>query len=197
MIELLENLYRQHRQGLFTLALSIVRSPDLAEDAIQNAFTKLFHRVGVDSELPTKKNMANREFENRDCETRDWTAQEAALKNGNAVAYVFRAVRNSAIDLHRADTRKRNLGESLFAEFRSGDAVDGPPERLLTKERDELLKQAIDKLPEKDREAVILKLFAGLTFEQAGQVAVASPKTIASRYRRALEKLENQLKGQI
>jgi RNA polymerase sigma-70 factor (ECF subfamily) len=68
---------------------------------------------------------------------------------------------------------------------------------LLTRERDELLKEALNQLPDTDREAVVLKLFAGLTFEQAGEVTETSPKTIATRYRRALGKLENQLKGQL
>jgi RNA polymerase sigma factor (sigma-70 family) len=68
---------------------------------------------------------------------------------------------------------------------------------LLAKERDSLLRSAIDQLSETDREAVVLKLYAGLTFEQAGKIADESPKTIATRYRRALEKLEVQLKGQL
>ena len=38
----LERIYRDHRQGLFTLALSITRCPDLAEDAVQDAFTRLW-----------------------------------------------------------------------------------------------------------------------------------------------------------
>ena len=80
MNQLLENLYRQHRQGLYSFALSIVRSSDLAEDAVQNAFAKLF-------QVPV--------------------GNQSVLQNGNAVAYVFQAVRNSAIDLCRA-TREIN-----------------------------------------------------------------------------------------
>ena len=170
MNELLENLYRQHRQGLYSFALSIVRSPDLAEDAVQNAFAKLFHQSNQ---------------------------KESALRNGNAVAYVFRTVRNSAIDLQRSDARKRRLSEALFDKYQPPDESNCPSERLLTRERDELLRVAINQLSDSDRESVILKLFAGLTFEEAGKVAGTSPKTIATRYRRAIGKLENHLKGQL
>ena len=170
MNELLENLYRKHRQGLYSFALSIVCSPDLAEDAVQNAFAKLF---------------------------RNPNGNESVFRNGNGVAYVFQAVRNSAIDLQRADARKLRFSKVLFDRYQSPGDSDCPTERLLTRERDELLKKAIDQLAETDREAIVLKLFAGLTFEQAGKVAQTSPKTIATRYRRALEKLENHLKGQL
>lgn len=36
-----ESIYRQYRQGLFTLALSITRCADEAEDAVQEAFARL------------------------------------------------------------------------------------------------------------------------------------------------------------
>ena len=170
MIELLENLYREHRQGLFTFALSIVRSPDLAEDAVQNALANMLRRSNQ---------------------------QESSLQTQITVGYLFRAVRNASIDLVRSDRRKLSLSESLFAEFRSVDGMAGPSERLLTKERDEILRQAVDELTETDREAVVLKLFAGLTFEESGDVAETSPKTMATRYRRAIAKLENHLKGQL
>jgi RNA polymerase sigma-70 factor (ECF subfamily) len=170
MIESLENVYREHRQGLFTFALSIAGCPQLAEDAIQIAFTHL-HRTD-----------AIRQF---------------ASRNGQVVAYVFRSVRNSAIDLKRSDQRQKKLSESLFAEYPLHNRPSTPPDQLLTKERDGILREAIEQLSEGDREAIVLKLFAGLTFDQAGKVANTSPKTIATRYRRALGKLENQLKGQL
>ncbi|NQU20565.1 MAG: sigma-70 family RNA polymerase sigma factor [Candidatus Nealsonbacteria bacterium] len=38
----LERIYREHRQGLFSLALSITRCPDLAEDAVHDAMARLW-----------------------------------------------------------------------------------------------------------------------------------------------------------
>ena len=87
------------------------------------------------------------------------------------------------------------LSQTLFESFDESNTTSEPVEHALTSERDAILRQAIDQLGEKDQEAIVLKLFGGLTFEQAGEVANASPKTIATRYRRALNKLENQLKG--
>lgn len=170
MSESLENVYRQHRQGLFSFALSIAGCPQLAEDAIQTAFANL-HRSGA--------------IEANGCQ------------DGEATAYVFRAVRNSAIDLQRTGDRQKRLSERLFEDFSDPVASTTPDDSLLTKERDQLLRNAIDQLSDPDREAIMLKFFAGLTFAQAGVVANTSPKTIATRYRRALVKLEDSLKGQL
>ena len=38
----LERIYRRHRQGLYTLSLSITRCPSRAEDAVQEAFARLW-----------------------------------------------------------------------------------------------------------------------------------------------------------
>ncbi len=166
MIETLENLYRAHRQGLYTFALSITCCSTLAEDAIQVAFTRLVQKkldVSCEEEL---------------------------------VAYVFKAVRNSAIDLCRTNQRQQRLSVALFEQSRAPSRLETPDDQLLVKERDEILKNAIDELSPVDREAIVLKFFAGLTFDQAGKVTETSPKTIATRYRRALGKLENHLKDQ-
>ena len=164
MNRVLEQIYREHRQGLYSLALSITRSHSLAEDSIQNAFTRLFTRANPESDL---------------------------------VPYVFKSVRNSAIDLVRNRQRRSRLNESLFESNEDLDLKANPHETLVVQERTTILQEAIDELDEREREAVVLKSLADLTFEQVGEITGTSPKTIATRYRRALKKLEEKLKGQL
>ena len=83
--------------------------------------------------------------------------------------------------------------ESLFNGFIPSEESVDPSGEILNKERDLILRKAIDNLPEKEREAIVLKALAGLTFQQAGNVMGIPAKTIASRYRRGLERLENHL----
>ena len=172
MNEALEKLYREHRQGLYTYALSLTFSAQMAEDAIQAGFLGVMRSCSG-----TNNGLVEERFD-------------------NLVAYVFRAVRNAALDLGRSQVRRRDLSENLFQTFQLSDGVD-PSQIALAKERDAAVRAAIDELDEKDQEAVVLKLFAGLTFEQAGEATSTSPKTIATRYRRALDKLQTQLKGRI
>ena len=56
-----------------------------------------------------------------------------------------------------------------------------------------LLRQAVEKLGEKLREVVTLKIWGGLTFAQIAEAMTISPNTAASRYRYALEQLERKL----
>ena len=56
-----------------------------------------------------------------------------------------------------------------------------------------MLRQAVDKLGEKLREVVTLKIWGGLTFSQIAEAMTISPNTAASRYRYALEQLERKL----
>ena len=56
-----------------------------------------------------------------------------------------------------------------------------------------MLRQAVEKLGEKLREVVTLKIWGGLTFAQIAEAMTISPNTAASRYRYALEQLERKL----
>jgi RNA polymerase sigma-70 factor (ECF subfamily) len=150
---IIEQIYRQHRKGLYTLALSITRREDLAEDAVHEAIVRL--------------------------------CRSGKQPTGDAVAYVFAAVRNAAIDQNR-----RTGSVSIFdLPEQSLDASSLVDDR----ERDRQVADAIDELPADQREAVVLHLFSGLTFQQASEALEVPLQTMASRYRRALVKLKEQL----
>ena len=166
MRDQLEKTYCSHRQGLFSLALSITGCRQLAEDAIQSAFERLC-RLG-------------------------------AAPKGDVVGYVFASVRNASRDVMRSKRRVADVRESIFNGYvRSEESWSGPAENFLTEERDQILRAAIDDLDEADREVVVMKTFAGLTFDAIGEVLEQPTKTVATRYRRALTKLEEKLRGQL
>jgi RNA polymerase sigma-70 factor, ECF subfamily len=156
----LEQIYRDHRQGLFSLALAVTRSVDLAEDAVQDACARL------------------------------WRSQR--VPEGDPVAYVFAAVRNSAIEQARRQRRSVGVPASLF----DGGRFD-PACNALEAERSRLVRSAIDALPLLQRQAVVLRLYAGLTFQQMADTLHESLPTVASRYRRALERIKTALQGSI
>lgn len=116
---------------------------------------------------------------------------------GDLVSYVFAAVRNASRDAVRYRRVQSERTESLFNGYVPPERVDDPADDVLTRERDQILRLAVDELDAADREVVVLKVFAGLTFDAAGQVLEQSPKTVATRYRRALLKLEEKLRGQL
>lgn len=160
MRDALDRIYREHRQGLFTLALSITRDRQRAEDAVHEAFVRL--------------------------------CRSDATPTGDLTAYVFAAVRNAANDeMRRLGTRQR-LARSIY----DGQMIDPPPTPdgvLLDGEMQQLIRQAVDALPGAARQTLVLKLYAGLTFEQVAQTMNEPMGTITSRYRRSLEKLKERV----
>ena len=164
MSELLEAVYREHRQGLYSLAVTITASHQLAEDAVHNAFARMIRTVQPGQD--------------------------------NLVPYVFRSVRNAAIDLCRKDQVRHRVSTALFASYRADGSTD-PEQVVMTNETHQQLRETIDTLPDNYREAVVLKAFAGLTFQQIGLITETSPKTIATRYRRAIEELHSRLLKQL
>jgi len=106
-------------------------------------------------------------------------------------------VRNSAIDLHRRQKRHDRVAETLFDTRADRRTAPQPNDSLLTAERDQLLRNAIEALADDDREIVVLKAFSHLAFDEIAEVVDRPMATVATRYRRALSILEQKLKADL
>jgi RNA polymerase sigma-70 factor (ECF subfamily) len=102
-----------------------------------------------------------------------------AAIDGDPVRYLFRAVRNTALNHIRGHARDVALDAELWLE-----SPDGSQETAMA------LQSALRLLPAEQREVVVLKIWGQLTFEEAAAVVGVSTNTAASRYRYGLEKLK-------
>ncbi len=160
MRDRLEGIYREHGQGLLTLAWSITSRRELAEDAVHEAFVRLCRM----NEMPA----------------------------GDPVAYTFASVRNAALDqLRRRPTEKVDQQSIFLAQPAAKNTSPDLP--ALTDERDKRLRQCVDELSPPLREAVVLRVYGNLTFEQMAEVCDEKLSTVSSRYRRALEHLRKSV----
>ena len=104
-------------------------------------------------------------------------------------AFIFRVARNEANRFLRAKIQNDHAAwspMSLADSFLSSYAgPDEPTEKLVA--------DALRLLPDEQREAVILKVFEGLTFREIASVCDSSVPTVASRYRYGLDKLRGLL----
>lgn len=160
MQETLERVYLEHRQGLYTLALAITRNPAAAEDAVQDAFARLWGN-------PNRP-------------------------EGNLVSYVFASVRNAALDQLRRRARAAAWLESASI---YSNLPEDPAASLIDAEQHHMVREAVDALPDAEREAVVLRIYAGLSFDDMAQTLGEPLPTVASRYRRALAKLGRVVKA--
>ena len=91
-------------------------------------------------------------------------------------AYAYSALRHLATDQVRRDRVRRLRGRPAAPDTGS------PVER-------QDLAEGLAQLPEDQREAVVLKIFGGLTLAEVAAVSGITEATATSRYRYALEKL--------
>ena len=100
------------------------------------------------------------------------------------LAYLYRAVRNTALNSRRTIKRDASL-----------DAVEhwfshrgGNQEAALA------LQSSLAALPDEQREVVIMRIWSGLTLDEIATATFTPLNTVASRYRYALDKLRERLK---
>ena len=110
---------------------------------------------------------------------------------GDPQALLLTSIRRAALDLARRNNR-RNLREEKAV---GPDAAE-PFFEVIPCEADERRREieaALWRLPEEQREVLVLKIWQELTFDQIATVLEISPNTAASRYRYALIALRQQL----
>ena len=100
------------------------------------------------------------------------------------VPYVYKALRNMALNVMRNETR--------FIALDNGCAWFEPI-RLMS-EMALAVQEALLALPSEQREVVVLHIWCGMTFGEIGALVQTSCDTVASRYRYALSKLRELLR---
>ena len=108
---------------------------------------------------------------------------------GHLAAWLFSVCRNRAIELLRSERRLQNLEESKVEAIPDS----GPIGKLERKESVTRVGAAIEALPERQREALLLKLDAELSYKQIAQVMNLSVSNVGFILHRALKALREEL----
>lgn len=103
-------------------------------------------------------------------------------------AYVYGIARNEAAGFLRQRRQKPAAAEEIDAWLTATDAGEQRTELA------EELQTALARLPQAQREIVVLKIYGGKTFREIAEVLKLSLNTVASRYRYSMEKLRTLLK---
>ena len=103
-------------------------------------------------------------------------------------AWLFRIAHNHVMDHFR---RSRPQVEIEPERMESEDA--GPAERLGDELREARLREAVASLPDKQRDAILLKLDAGLDLQAIAEVTGVNRETAKSRLRYAVARLKHLL----
>jgi RNA polymerase sigma-70 factor (ECF subfamily) len=102
--------------------------------------------------------------------------------SGEPAPYLYRAVRNTSLNLIRSRTREVELDDAWLE---SPVGMEGVGVEL---------QSALRELPEEQREVILLHIWGQMSFEATAAALGISPNTAASRYRYGLMKLREQFK---
>jgi RNA polymerase sigma-70 factor, ECF subfamily len=163
-----EELLRSHNRKIYNLCFRFTGRSSEAEDLTQEVFIKVFQTLR--------------------------TYDEA---QGTFSTWVNRVARNHLVDHYRR-THKDRLTSSLEEEpsvlQETPSREEHPIERLKTRERHEMLQSALDRLSPDMREAVVLRDFQDLDYDEIAQVLGVPQGTVKSRINRGRLELGRVIK---
>jgi RNA polymerase sigma-70 factor (ECF subfamily) len=167
--EALAPLMERHYQRLYRIALSYLRHPDDALDAVQETFVKAFQN-------------ANR-----------W---DGSVEAG---PWLSRVAINQSIDRWRRNRRRwatfTPLAEGDHDATLADDGRADPDRRVLGRELRDRLAVALDRLPERQRAVVVLRHYQEMTLEEIGETLGMRLGTVKSTLHRALGRMRVGLQG--
>jgi RNA polymerase sigma-70 factor (ECF subfamily) len=118
--------------------------------------------------------------------------------------WLFRIAHNTAVKTLRRDGAGKRAGRAVPWEEKEGEAspaaavgasyhcteTSNPLRKLLDKERQELLSQAIDRLPPQMQRCMRLRVFQDLDYEDIAEVLEVSPSTVRVQLFEARKRLK-------
>ena len=118
-----------------------------------------------------------------------WKNRSKLKHHPNLNGFVFLTARNHCLDSLKARKKenKTYLDSSLYLESKEG------PERYEEVEMDRIIRQIIDKLPQKQREIVLLRDIDGLEFNEIVSLTEIKIENIRVLLSRARKKISQKL----
>ncbi len=160
-------LFRKYYVLLFDYALKLTRQQDLAEDAVQEIFVVIWQKRFTLSEVQSVK------------------------------AFLFASVRNYLLNAIKKNRRLVNHSQSMHEQL--PDDAFSPEDMLIFRERKSLrkhaLERALNEIPPRQREALYLKVYDGLTYKEIAPImnvtAQVARNYVSEAYRRLSEILSS------
>lgn len=153
-------LLHRHQQKIYTSIYLFVKDREQAEDLFQDVFIKIIDTL--------KKGGYNHE--------------------GKFSQWAIRIAYNMCVDQFRRNKRRTKVSGN--DEFDIFDVLELPDENredeLIRSETHSRIRQLVDQLPEEQREVVILRHYADMSFKEISQLTRVSINTALGRMRYAL-----------
>jgi RNA polymerase sigma-70 factor (ECF subfamily) len=157
----LEDLINRHKQRIFTSIFILIKDKSLAEDIFQDVFIKIIDTLRSGSYTDEGKFLP-------------WALRIAH----NMCVDHFRKVKRGPAVLNNSD--EYDIFETLDL------SEEGAEGQIVNAERNETLRKMLDSLPQDQREVIVLRHFANLSFKEIAEKTNCSINTALGRMRYGL-----------
>lgn len=168
--EAFAELIKRHKSKVYSTIYLIVKDRYIAEDLLQDVFIKVIHKM--------KNGQYNEE--------------------GKFLPWVARIAHNLAIDYFRRNKRYPTIvmdeGMNIFNTLNFSE--DSSESIQIKNENESLIRSLIQKLPESQREVVLMRHFSDMSFQEIADATGVSINTALGRMRYALINLRKELTKQ-
>jgi RNA polymerase sigma-70 factor (ECF subfamily) len=159
-----ERLYRLESPRLYAVCLRILRDEDLAQEALQDGFMRLWHRAGS--------------FDPR---------------RGRAAGWMTTIVRNRALDLLRGARQGLSEADVDVETLEFGEESAGPFGRAVVDADAKAVLACLEQLPPAQRRCILMAYYHGHTHEELSRLLRTPLGTIKAWIRRGLERVRQCL----
>ncbi|GAA4304024.1 sigma-70 family RNA polymerase sigma factor [Compostibacter hankyongensis] len=163
----LAELICRHKEKIFTSIVLLVKDQYLAEDIFQDTFIKII----------------------------DTLRTERYTEKGKFLPWAVRIAHNLCVDHFRRTKRtpviRTQDNKDIFNVLRFTDP--GAEERLITRQSHSRVQEMLDMLPEEQREVIILRHYAELSFKEIADLTQVSINTALGRMRYGLINLRKMM----
>ena len=160
----LRQIYVKYKDVLFTIAMSLLKESNAAEDVMHDVFVSFTRNIG------------------------------RFHLYGSLKSFLITCVLNRSKDM-----LKSKMYRVVEINRTVSDSSDnpGPLQQAMDHEQIGLLEDAMTKIPDQQREVIVLRLQGDLKFKEIANVQKVSVGTVQGRYHYGLEKIKSILDGQV
>ena len=173
--EAFEVLLNRHERGVYNFILRSCGNPAKAEDLTQDVFLKVIRSAS------------------RYKRTAKFTTWLYTIARNCCIDHARKHGRVRHVSLDRSVSGNEGDDDRTFLNNLADDGADAGNVSIIRKDFRARLKQALDTLPEEQREVFLLREVSGLKFREIADIVGIPENTVKSRMRYALEALRGHM----
>lgn len=156
-------IFGKYRNQLFAYLYKVTKSKELAEEIVLDVFLKLWH------------------------------GREAITEIQNFEAFLYKVAHNKAIDFFRSAKRSKALQQALWEAITETPDVDNADNRLIFKNTDALIKEAINQLSPQRKKVFELRHYEDLSYAEIAAALNLSSNTVRNHLAASLQFIRDYL----